>query len=127
MKLNSLAFPGLLFSQVKARALSAPKSLDQYCKSPVGKFAIEISFMIHSLRANSESYTHTHTQTFYYRIFVGGHSAGAHLAACMLVTDWLQYGMKTPAPFAGAVLLSGIYDLAPIQKTYVNDPIQLTE
>ena len=27
----------------------------------------------------------------------------------------------------GAVLLSGVYDLKPIQMSYINDPLQLTE
>ena len=60
------------------------------------------------------------------RIFVGGHSAGGHLAACMLDTDWSQYGIKT-CPFVGAVMLSGVYELGPIQRTYVNEPLQLSE
>ncbi|KAL5483765.1 hypothetical protein EMCRGX_G020178 [Ephydatia muelleri] len=60
------------------------------------------------------------------RLLVCGHSAGAHLAACLLATDWSQYGLGV-FPFSGAVLLSGIYDLTPIQQTYVNDPLQLTK
>ena len=57
---------------------------------------------------------------------MGGHSAGGHLSACMLYTDWTQYGMETQ-PFSGAILLSGIYDLGPIQKSVVNEPLNLTE
>jgi arylformamidase len=43
------------------------------------------------------------------RIVVAGHSAGGHLAAMLLATDW-------PArnPIAGAVSLSGVHDLAPM-------------
>ena len=30
-------------------------------------------------------------------------------------------------PFSGAVLMSGMYDLEPVQRSYVNDALQLTE
>ena len=63
---------------------------------------------------------------FSFRLFVGGHSAGGHLAACMLYTDWNQYGIETP-PFSGAILLSGIYDLLPIERSVVNQPLSLTQ
>ena len=56
-----------------------------------------------------------------------GNSAGAHLSACMMTTDWSQYGVSVAQPLAGAVLLSGVYDLRPIQSTYVNEPLNLTQ
>ncbi len=60
------------------------------------------------------------------RLFVGGHSAGGHLSACMLYTDWSRYGLETQ-PFSGTILLSGLYDLVPIQRSIVNEPLHLTE
>ena len=60
------------------------------------------------------------------RIFVAGSSAGAHLAAMLLVDVW----QKTSAPrndlIAGTILLSGIYDLEPLVGTYINKPLDLT-
>ncbi|MFB4275473.1 alpha/beta hydrolase [Nonomuraea sp. MTCD27] len=56
------------------------------------------------------------------RIVVSGSSAGAHLAAMLLATPWRRWGLP-PAPIAGAVLLSGIYDLAPVRHTYVNEVV----
>ena len=47
------------------------------------------------------------------RIVVGGHSAGGHLAAMMLATDWRAIGLARD-PLAGAVSLSGVHDLAPM-------------
>ena len=64
-----------------------------------------------------------------HRVFVGGHSAGAHLSACLLAMGGGVRGGGGEAsctPFAGAVLVSGIYELGPIQQCYVNDPLQLT-
>ena len=59
------------------------------------------------------------------RIFVGGHSAGAHLAATLMITDWKQNGMET-FPFSGAVLLGGVYDLTPLKKMYLDDDLHFT-
>ena len=48
------------------------------------------------------------------RFYVSGASSGAHLAACALSTGWRQ--QKLPADFCkGAVLVSGMYDLAPVR------------
>uniref|UniRef100_H2U8U6 Arylformamidase n=1 Tax=Takifugu rubripes TaxID=31033 RepID=H2U8U6_TAKRU len=58
-------------------------------------------------------------------LYLCGHSAGAHLAAMVLSTDWSQYSV-TPQ-IKGALLVSGIYDLLPILSTYVNDPLKMTE
>jgi arylformamidase len=59
------------------------------------------------------------------RIFVGGHSAGAHLAATLMITDWKQNGMET-FPFSGAVLLGGLYDLTPLKKMFCDDDLHFT-
>jgi arylformamidase len=48
------------------------------------------------------------------RIFLSGHSSGAHLAGTALTTDWKRLGL--PADLVkGAVLLSGMYDLKPVR------------
>jgi arylformamidase len=55
-------------------------------------------------------------------LVLSGHSAGAHLAAMMLTTDWSRRGID-PHFIKGALLLGGIYDLEPIRQSYVNAPI----
>ncbi|XP_074703646.1 kynurenine formamidase isoform X1 [Strix aluco] len=57
-------------------------------------------------------------------IYLCGHSAGAHLAAMVLSTDWSQYGVVPD--IKGAVLVSGVYDLEPILHTYVNDALDMS-
>jgi arylformamidase len=60
------------------------------------------------------------------RITLSGHSAGAHLGAALLATDWLSRGL--PADLVkGAVLISGIYDPAPARHTSVNAELHLTD
>jgi arylformamidase len=61
------------------------------------------------------------------RVAIGGHSAGGHLTAMCLQTPWERdYGLPQD-PFAAAVLVSGLYDLAPLRYSYLQPMIQLDE
>jgi arylformamidase len=60
------------------------------------------------------------------RIHVAGHSAGGHLAAMLLCTDWEDdYGMP-PDIVKGTTPISGLFDLAPFPYTYLQPKLQLT-
>ena len=57
------------------------------------------------------------------RFYLSAHSSGAHLAGCALTVGWREQGL--PENFCkGALLASGMYDLAPVRlskrSTYVN-------
>ena len=58
------------------------------------------------------------------RLVVAGNSAGAHLAAMMLCRDWNDG--RNGAFIQGAVLVTGIYDLAPIPHIQVREDVALT-
>lgn len=58
------------------------------------------------------------------RIVVGGHSAGAHLAACLL-TRAGHPGEDAPTP-AGLALVSGVFALGPVRRSYVNEKVGMT-
>ncbi len=59
------------------------------------------------------------------RIVLGGSSAGAHLAAMLLAPGWqAAFGVPKNVVKAG-VLVSGLYDLAPVQQTTPNDWLAL--
>lgn len=61
------------------------------------------------------------------RVVVGGHSAGAHLSAMCLQTPWAEvYGLAQD-PLAGAVLVSGLYDLQPLRYSLMQPLIQLDD
>jgi arylformamidase len=60
------------------------------------------------------------------RIFVSGHSAGGHLTAMTLATDWKAAGL--PADLVkGGLPISGIFDLHPIRRTSINDDTRLDQ
>jgi arylformamidase len=58
------------------------------------------------------------------RVYVAGNSAGAHLAAMMLAEDWTRHGLAR-SPIAGAILVTGIYDLRAILRIQVNEDVRL--
>lgn len=58
------------------------------------------------------------------KIIVTGSSAGGHLTAMMLATNWSQHGLPADL-IAGGCALSGLYDLEPIRLCYLNDVIRL--
>jgi arylformamidase len=61
------------------------------------------------------------------RMVVGGSSAGAHLAAMLLVEGWPKPLGCREDLVGAAILLSGIYDLEPIVPTYINQALHMTE
>jgi arylformamidase len=59
------------------------------------------------------------------RITLSGHSAGAHLCAMLMTTDWPAFGAPRDI-VKHALLISGVYDLEPIRLTYVDKPLGLS-
>jgi arylformamidase len=61
------------------------------------------------------------------RIALGGHSAGAHLTAMCLQTAWERdYGLAAD-PLTAALLVSGVYDIAPLRHSYLQPQIRLDD
>jgi arylformamidase len=60
------------------------------------------------------------------RLIVSGHSAGGHLAACMLATDWTAYDASLPAQLVrAAYAISGLFELEPLVPTSINKALGL--
>jgi len=59
-------------------------------------------------------------------LVMSGHSAGGHLAACMLATDWLAFDASLPADLVvAAYAISGLFDLGPLVETSINKAMRL--
>lgn len=57
-------------------------------------------------------------------VFAGGHSAGGHLAAMLLATDWPERDLP-PGAVHAAYAISGLFDLVPLLSTSINDALGL--
>lgn len=61
------------------------------------------------------------------RVYITGHSSGAHLSGCTLVTDW-QKDFGLPANIIkGGLLISGMYDLKPVRLSKRSQYVNFTD
>jgi arylformamidase len=60
------------------------------------------------------------------RIVASGHSAGGHLTACLVATDWKKIAPDLPADLVPAGLsISGLFDLAPLMRISINQDLHI--
>ena len=61
-------------------------------------------------------------------LVMSGHSAGGHLAACMLATDWPALDPSLPKDLVTAVYtISGLFELEPLVGTSINNALRLDQ
>lgn len=61
------------------------------------------------------------------RLYIAGHSSGAHLAGVTLVTDWEREFGLSQSIVKGAVLASGMYDLEPVRLSKRGEYVMFTD
>ena len=59
------------------------------------------------------------------RIFISGHSAGAHITAMLATCDWTARGLPADV-IKGVTAMSGLFELEPIRLSFMNAEIRLT-
>jgi arylformamidase len=75
------------------------------------------------------AWVHRHARSFGGdpdRIFVSGHSAGGHLVAMLMSTDWAAWDGLPGDLIKGGAGISGLYDLEPIRLGFLNTDLRLT-
>jgi arylformamidase len=60
------------------------------------------------------------------RIYLCGHSSGAHLGGCVLITDWASHGVPQNVVRA-ALLGSGMYDLKAVRLSQRSSYVKFTD
>jgi arylformamidase len=89
--------------------------------------SVDLDELVRQVRA-SIAWVHANARTFGgdpERITVSGHSAGGHLVAMLVATEWGKLGAPAGVVKAGCAI-SGLYDLEPIRLCYLNDVLALT-
>jgi arylformamidase len=61
------------------------------------------------------------------RVFISGHSSGAHLAGVTLITDWAKDFSLPPDLLKGGLLVSGMYDLKPVRLSKRSEYVKFTD
>ena len=90
-------------------------------EATVGEIVRQTRSAIFWLKENDSNYDVDATH-----LTISGHSAGGHLLAMALSTDWQKtYGLNQDV-IAGACAISGIYDLRPLPYSYLQPKIQLS-
>lgn len=59
------------------------------------------------------------------RIYISGHSSGGHIVCMALATDWAEFGAPSDV-IKGVCSISGLYDLEPVQRVFVNKELRMT-
>jgi len=60
-------------------------------------------------------------------VYITGHSSGAHLAGCALVTDWpKEFGLPAKI-LKGGLVASGMYDLKPVRLSKRSRYVKFTD
>ena len=78
--------------------------------------AVRVGDIVEELRAACRELAR-----FERRLVVAGHSAGGHLTACMIATDWAAVDEDLPQDFVTAgYAISGLFDLKPLVQTSIN-------
>ena len=60
------------------------------------------------------------------QIYASGHSAGGHLVAMVMATDWQDITKSDKKLLKGGCAISGLFDLLPIQRSYLNKTLKMT-
>jgi arylformamidase len=83
--------------------------------------SVAIADIIHQMRTASRELARLGRP-----LVMSGHSAGGHLAACMLATDWREWDASLPQDLVtAAYTISGLFDLVPLVKTSINHALRL--
>ena len=88
--------------------------------------AVDMDELVRQCRA-SVAWVYRHAGSFGgdpERLFISGHSAGGHLVAMLMSTDWRAWGLPADV-IKGGSGISGLYDLEPIRLCYLNRDLGL--
>jgi len=85
----------------------------------IDQIAASCRLAIHWLYQNISAYNGDPGQ-----LYIAGHSAGGHLSAMLLATDWRCFNLITDV-IKGACVISGLFNLIPIRLSDINKSLKM--
>jgi arylformamidase len=96
--------------------------------APVDAHAGDLTPMVSQVR-RAVAWVYQHARGFGGnpdRLYLTGHSSGAHLGGCLVTTDWTANDLPTDI-IKGALLLGGMYDLEPVRLSARSAYLRITD
>lgn len=90
--------------------------------------SVDMDELVRQCRA-ALAWVHDHARDFGgdpRRVYISGHSAGGHLVAMMMTTDWQAFAGAPADLVQGGCAISGIYELEPIRRCYLDETLHLS-
>jgi arylformamidase len=115
---NAFVAPGLVDAGVTVASVD-------YSLAPavrIGEIVRQVRTSVAWLAQNAHKFGYENR-----RIHVGGHSAGGHLVGMLLAERWQESFGLSPSAIRTGLAISGLFDLVPLQKTFVNEDLKLDE
>ncbi len=119
---RSYAFPAEMFLAAGAHWLVPDFSWVQDTGASLLPFAAQVRRAVAWIYQHAASFDGNPD-----RIYLCGHSSGAHLAAVVLTTDWAGAFGLPPDIIKGGLCCSGMYDLAPVRLSARGNYIAFTD
>ena len=97
--------------------------------SPVQEFGGNLTMMAEQVR-RAVAWVYRNAKEFggdANRLYISGHSSGAHLAGVVLVTDWRREFDLPADTVKGGLLCSGMYDLKPVRLSARSSYVKFTD
>eukprot|EP00047_Mylnosiga_fluctuans_P009638 m.12337 g.12337 ORF g.12337 m.12337 type:complete len:282 (-) comp2721_c0_seq1:1572-2417(-) len=114
---QALGMTDSLFAAEPLLASGTSLAAVEYTLAPKASMSVIVDQCVHATQ-------HLHSQFPAAKLYLFGHSAGGHLALCVLQA---LAGTSAGAAIIGACSVSGLFDLAPVKRCYANEALQLTD
>jgi arylformamidase len=116
---NNSGFAAEMFVKAGAHYIAIDFIQARAAKGDLGIMAAQVCRSIAWVYGNAASFDGDPN-----RLYIGGHSSGAHLCGVALITDWEKdFGVSADL-IKGGLCMSGMYDMKPVRlswrRTYIN-------
>lgn len=119
---KNFAFPAEMFTKAGAHFLAVDFTNVRETNGDLMPLANQVRSAIGWIYKNAASFDGNPN-----RIYISGHSSGAHLASVALTTNWMKDFALPADIIKGGLLVSGMYDLKPVRLSARSNYVAFTD